>query len=339
MRSPPSSRGIGIACAALALLALSLRASADEKPWELAPPAPAVPLRPAKLASFEGEACASCHGDVLAEWAASAHAISWQDEFYKEALKDVSRPKSCYGCHAPKPLLASELAARAEARGELQDLGIACTSCHVASDGAVLGPAGRPSSAHTARASDFMTEKTSSAVCSVCHATNIGPVVGIAKDFESSKQAARGRSCIGCHMQVVERQPAQGAPPGAAAYKGRSHAIQTPRDPSFMARAFKVSLAVDGTHSVITLENLAGHRVPGLIGREVEFRAEVRDAQGKLLATGELSFDAQRYLPVDGSAQIPIKAVGAYVQLVGQQRDPRASEPVRFLDRKLEPGH
>ena len=51
-----------------------------------------------------------------------------------------------------------------------------------------------------------MTEKASSAMCSVCHSTNIGPVVGIAKDFETSKQAERGRSCIGCHMQAIERQ-------------------------------------------------------------------------------------------------------------------------------------
>jgi hypothetical protein len=267
----------------------------------------------------------------------SAHAISWLDESYREALKDKSRPQTCYGCHVPKPLLADGLAARAETRSELQDLGIACTSCHSASDGAVLGPAGRAGSGHASRASDFMTEKASSALCGACHSTNIGPVVGIAKDFESSKQAERGRSCIGCHMQVVERKPAQGAPAGASAYKGRSHVIQTPRDPTFLARAFEITLAVDGKSSVVTIKNLAGHRVPGLIGREVVFQAEVLDAAGKKLASGELTFDAQRYLPVDGHEQLKLGAAGKKVRIVGLHRDPRADAPVRFLERELEP--
>jgi len=326
----------GIASAAVVFLALAWSAP-DEKPWELAPPAPAIRLRPEKQEKLEGEKCGACHADALAEWLSTAHAVSWLDEDYREALKEKSRPQTCHGCHTPKPLLASGLTARAEARSELQDLGIACTSCHSAEDGVVLGPAGRPSSAHSARASDFMTEKASSALCSVCHATNIGPVVGIAKDFESSKQQERGRSCIGCHMQVVERKPAQGAPEGAAAYKGRSHAIQTPRDPSFLARAFEITLAVDGKNSVVTIKNLAGHRVPGLIGREVVFQAEVLDAAGKKLASGDLTFDAQRYLPVDGHEQLKLGAAGKKVRIVGLHRDPRADVPVRFLERELEP--
>jgi hypothetical protein len=184
-----------------------------------------------------------------------------------------------------------------------------------------------------------MTEKASSALCSVCHATNIGPVVGIAKDFETSHQAERGRSCMGCHMQQLERKPARGAPEGAVAYQGRSHAIQTPRDPSFLARAFEITLASDGKRSVVTLKNRAGHRVPGLIGREIRFQAEVLDAQGQKLASGDLEFDAQRYLPVDQSAQLPLAAVGAKVRIVGMHRDPRADAPVRFLERELELPH
>jgi len=326
----------GMMCVALLLALLS---APDEKPWELKAPAPAIRLRPEKLEQLEGESCGACHADVLAEWVSSAHAISWQDEVYREALKEKSRPQSCWGCHTPKPLLSAGLVERVEARSDLQALGIACTSCHSASDGSVLGPAGRASSAHASRASDFMTEKASSALCSVCHSTNIGPVVGIAKDFETSKQAERGRSCIGCHMQKLERKPASGATEGAAPYPGRSHAIQTPRDPSFLARAFEITLAVDGKRSVITLKNLAGHRVPGLIGREIRFEAEVLDAQGKKLASAELAFDAERYLRVDQSAELPLAAVGTKVRIVGLHRDPRADAPVRFLERELEPGH
>jgi len=326
----------GIASVAVVFLVLAARPTPDEKPWELAAPAPAIRLRPEKLEQLEGESCGSCHADVLAEWVASAHAISWQDEVYREALTEKSRPQTCHSCHIPKPLLANGLTPRAEARSELQALGIACTSCHSAADGTQLGPAGRPTSAHGTRASDNMTEKASSALCSVCHSTNIGPVVGIAKDFESSKQQERGRSCIGCHMHVLERQPAKGAPEGAAPYKGRSHAIQTPRDPSFLARAFEPTLASDGKRSVVTIKNLAGHRVPGLIGREIRFKAELLDAQGKVVASGELDLDAQRYLPVDQKLEITLGGVGPKVRLVGEHVDPRADKPVRFLERTLE---
>lgn len=327
----------GIASTAAVFLALFAQPAQQEKPWDLAPPAPAIRLHPAKLEQLEGESCGACHADVLAEWVESAHAISWLDEDYREALKEKSRPQTCWSCHTPKPLLANGLVARAEARTELQALGIACTSCHSAADGAVLGPAGRASSAHAARASDFMTEKGSSALCSVCHSTNIGPVMGIAKDFESSKQQERGRSCIGCHMQSLERKPARGAPEGAAAYTGRSHAIQTPRDPAFLARAFETTLTVAGERSVVTIKNLAGHRVPGLIGRSVEFTVELLDAQGKKLDSGTQEFEAQRYLPVDGSAEIVLHGAGAKARIVGLHRDPRADAPVRFLERTLEP--
>src|SRR5712672_4551907 len=102
----------GIASAAVLLLAIAARTATDEKPWELAAPAPAIRLRPEKLDKLEGETCGRCHGDVLAEWVVSAHAISWLDEAYREALKDKSRPQTCYGCHVPKPLLADGLAAR-----------------------------------------------------------------------------------------------------------------------------------------------------------------------------------------------------------------------------------
>ncbi len=310
-----------------------------DTPWELKPPAPKIALRPAKLETLEGETCGECHAAVVGEWSGTAHAIAWLDESYREALKEKSRPQTCYGCHVPKPLVTGTLATRAEARSDVQHLGIACATCHLGPDGAQLGPNGRASPAHKSVASDLVSAKGSSAVCSVCHATNIGPVVGIAKDFETSRQAERGRSCIGCHMQIVERQPAKGAASGAAAFPGRSHAIQTPRDPEFLARAFELSLALDATRGVLTIQNRAGHRVPGLIGREVSFQAELLDAAGTVVKRGELSFDAQSYLPVDKSAEIELPgAGGAKVHLVGLHRDPRANEPVRFLDVVLAPG-
>jgi hypothetical protein len=88
--------------------------------------------------------------------------------------------------------------------------------------------------------------------------------VGIAKDFEQAKMAERDRSCVGCHTHRVEMKfAARHGGEDPPARKGRSHAIQTPRDPGFLRRAFDLSLTVDGGKSKVTVTNQAGHRVPG----------------------------------------------------------------------------
>src|SRR6185503_17542859 len=98
----------------------------------------------------------------------------------------------------------------------------------------------------------------SNALCSACHAFNIGPVIGIAKDFATANLEGRGLSCVGCHMAPVERAWASDAPPRP----GRSHAIQTPRDPAFLRLAFGTTVRTAGGKTTLVLENQAGHRVP-----------------------------------------------------------------------------
>src|SRR5436305_444906 len=98
--------------AVLAVTVLSSLAWAVQKKapsWDLAKPAPAIALKPAKLDKPEESKCIACHADVVSEWASTAHAIAWLDEEYKEALADKRRPDTCYGCHIPKPLLQGDL--------------------------------------------------------------------------------------------------------------------------------------------------------------------------------------------------------------------------------------
>jgi hypothetical protein len=316
-----------------AILLLAAAAGAGEDRWKLDPPKPAVALKPAKLVKLEGETCGKCHADVVGEWTSTAHAIAWIDEVYRDEVKDKTRPEGCYGCHAPTPILAAGLAARAEVRADGRDLGISCESCHLGPDGAMLGPVGAETPAHKSVKSDHMTDTASSAMCAVCHSTNIGPVVGIAKDFFTAKLDTQGKSCVGCHMATVERKGAE----GAAAHPGRSHEIQTPRDPSFLARAFKPSVRVDGGKTVVALENQAGHRIPGLIGRKIEFQVEVLGADGKPAGKGSLVLDAKSYLPVGKSSEIAVQATGKSVRVRGFHHDPRSETPVGFLDVTLEP--
>jgi hypothetical protein len=231
----------------------------------------------------------------------------------------------------------------------------------------MLGPRGTPTSAHPTQKSDAFSDLGSSAMCISCHKVNIGPVVGVARDFEKAKLADSGKSCVGCHCANVEqafanaRSDAPSDAPGAAGgtskgtageasakiagdaasrvRKGKSHALQTPRDPTFLARAFEVSASASGGKTIVAVKNAAGHRVPGLIGRKIELTAEALDAQGKSLAQSKLAFDAESYLGLGETSTITLAADAAGVRVQGVEQDPRANDPIPFLDLRLSVAH
>jgi hypothetical protein len=272
---------------------------------------------------------------VVEEWAATAHGVAWVDEVYQETIARRSRPDLCYGCHVPQPLLATgELPRRPRARDE-HHRGVDCESCHVGPGGAMLGPRGTATEAHPSIASELMRGGGSSALCAACHSTSIGPVIGIAKDFVAADLAQRGRSCVGCHMAPVERSWADVEGRRSPARMGRSHALQTPRDSSFLRRAFHLSAEREAGGVRVTVANAAGHRVPGLIGREIRFAFELADAEGVVIGRAELAFDATAYLPLGAVRELMIAGDGERVLVRGLHLDPRHAEPILFLERAL----
>jgi nitrate/TMAO reductase-like tetraheme cytochrome c subunit len=317
---------------------------------DLKPPEPKFFLRPREIEASESIACNTCHAQVVAEWKDTAHALAWVDEEYREQLEDKKKPESCYGCHIPKPLMQAELTSKPPARDDERHLGIRCESCHLDADGAMLGPRGTPTAAHASRKSEAFIGAGSNALCISCHKVNIGPVIGVAKDFETSN-ATGGKSCVGCHLAPVERAFAtapvappstpEGTAPNVAAEppppvrKGRSHALQTPRDPSFLARAFELSARRVGDATVVSIQNAAGHRVPGLIGPEFVLKAQALDAQGKVLAEGEIAISTEHALAAGETSAIHLNAAATSVHLTGTQHDARAADPVVFIDRTL----
>lgn len=330
--------------ALLLLLAVALSQSkpADEAAWrDLAPP---KPVPDSRIAVNPREvACARCHAEIASEWAASLHGLSWLSEPYQEDVGLKKKPQGCWGCHAPQPLHQEELAQKPPFRETDRELGVWCESCHLGKEGEILGPFGAPTDAHRSAKHDSFVGAGSNALCAACHSTTIGPVIGIAKDFESTGQAARGRTCVGCHMAAVER-PIANPPPDAAgaaataARAGRSHALQTPRDPAFLRRAFRFSARVEGKRTLVRVENQAGHRVPGFIDRTIEIQAQVLAADGSVAGSGQLVLDHQDYLPADGTLEIAVPALGTSVRVVGRHHDPRQEQPVEFLDERLEIG-
>jgi hypothetical protein len=176
-----------------------------------------------------------------------------------------------------------------------------------------------------------MSAPGSNALCLVCHATSIGPVIGVGKDFVSAGMEARGLSCVGCHMAPIERAWAADAPPRV----GRSHALQTPRDPAFLRLAFGLRWVDDGTGRRVVIENQAGHRVPGLIGRKITLEAELLDSSGAVLERQETTIDERTYLPVEGTRALPFTKAGASVRIRGRHSEPRAPGGLTFLDERL----
>jgi len=306
--------------------------------WKLAPPKPLPDARPAELERWKELSCAECHEDVTREWARTTHAMAWIDPLYQESLKEKKKPESCHNCHIPEPLSHVEPGAKPKSRDPQHNwshFGIDCNTCHLGKEGEILGPFGAPNEAHRSVAAEaFRPENQSAMLCIGCHATNIGPVIGIARDFVETEQEKKGRSCVGCHMAPLERTIAKDA---TMVRKGRSHELQTPRDPAFLALGFELELSLDPLGARLRVRNRAGHRIPGLIGRELEFAATALDAQGTELGVETLTLTTESYLPVDGEVELALPARTARVRVVGRHHDPRLEKPVTFLTRELEP--
>ncbi|MBL8862072.1 MAG: hypothetical protein JNK02_08675 [Planctomycetes bacterium] len=336
--------------AAALLLAQAAALDAQRSAPPLATPAPADE-RGAPLEGLERISCQRCHADVVREWAGTLHGKAWVDAPYREELADARRPESCHNCHIPEPLhlqlgADGSIPQRPKPRDAtlrdvpLEDVdahfGVSCESCHRGPDGTILGPYGAPTDAHVSVKHASFLPESNSALCIACHATTVGPVIGIAKDFVDTEQHAQGRSCVGCHMAPVER-PAASEPgkPALPPRAGRSHELQTPRDPGFLARAFELRLERRDGALVLVVVNACGHRVPGRVGRVLTLEAELVDGSGAVVASATHTIETKRSLPADGQLELVLRGSGASVRVRGVHEAPALPDAVVFLERVL----
>lgn len=335
----PMYRLLLIGLTAIAAAAALPERRAEDPEWILKTPAPANNRVLGPLDGWQEHACAECHEEITREWATTLHALAWEDTHYQKELKKVRRKKSCYGCHIPEPLHGfSGFIPNPDPRDDLRAHGIDCAACHEGEDGEMLGPWGIQTDAHASAQNESFTEAGANRVCIACHATNIGPVIGVAKGFNATRVAEAGASCIGCHMAPVERSHAIDPETGEVApvRLGRSHLLQTPRDPAFLRQAFKIEAATRDGLTRISITNQTGHRVPGLSSRTLEFRFELLDANGKTCAELRHTIDKRRYLPLDEALELQFDAAGASVRARGDHDAPGFSRAVRFLDETFE---
>ena len=256
---------------------------------------PGVPAPQHGADPDSAQSCGECHVDFYNEWKGRAHANAWTDEVYQAALKDKTRPETCHNCHIPEPVL-DRVGRKPKTRDVRHEEGVTCVSCHRSGD-AIAGPFGATTDAHPVRKDPHFLAPGSNELCASCHATKIGPVLPLARDFEDAKMAEKGESCVGCHMPEIVRPLAidpKTKQPGEVR-KTRAHTILGPNDVEFAAQAFAVAGRRDGEAFVITIKNEAGHRIPGLTIRSFPYEAVVRDAEGKELGRsgGAFSSDAE----------------------------------------------
>ncbi len=298
--------------------------------------------RPHRVEGWESIGCAECHRAIAEEWAESLHGIAWVDPHYQEAIARKRRPEGCHGCHIPERLHLGDLSKRPRPRdgagegSEPLHHGITCTTCHGGPDGEILGPWGAETDAHASVRSPSFTGEGRDRLCAACHQTNIGPVVGVARDFLETDQAAKGLSCVGCHMPIVER-PAAIGPDGERSEERevRSHRILGPWDTEFLASAFALSVEVGEDRTRLVIVNQAAHRVPGLTDRSFVVRARLVDEAGKVVDEEELEITTRSHLPVDGVLVSTLAGRGAAVEVELLHRSPGVRDPIVVLEKRM----
>lgn len=295
--------------------------------------------RKVQLEDVSGNDCLECHVDIGAQWRDSTHATAWQDEHFQRdllALPEEERA-ACHGCHAPTPLVPAGLPQDPAVRATDPHLGVDCRACHLDADGeTILGTLGLETDAHPTRVSAHLAPE--SMLCVSCHATTVGPVIGIAADYVETDQA-EFETCVGCHMPMA-RGPLAVDPEGEVEYevrRYRSHRLESTRDPEFIKKTFGLGVEERDGRAVLTITNRAGHGVPGLTTRTFTFVARVLDEDDSVLAEARRVLDHESPLRVDDAVEVELSRSGPRVVVEGLHLADGMTEPVVFVKRTFKP--
>jgi hypothetical protein len=312
---PALARRSLLAAAAAGLFGLGLGSPEDlpGREWTLVTPVPVAQVTTATNPAWAELDCARCHEAITREWAQTRHGQAWNNEVFQAELEEIIKKPKCTSCHAPEPLLVEGLERSPRTRASDLHFGVDCNTCHLGADGAMHGPFGAETEAHASTRNELFTTRGSSELCLSCHSRSVGPVIGIGRDFDDEELAERGYSCVGCHMAEVEREVATAPEGGAplAARPGRSHHLQTPRDPGFLRLAFQLRARRGEAGVILAVSNRAGHRIPGLNDRMLLFRVEALGAGGEVLAEDSLAISRSASIGVGETLELSLVAAGA----------------------------
>lgn len=215
--------------------------------------------------------CAPCHGVVVDEWRSSMHARAHHsvDPIYgamralvmEKQGADAGAP--CLKCHSPR--------APSEPESTLAVRGVTCATCHLSGDvmraARDLPPGASPVHGTGPAAAELADGRT---ICLTCHDATTTPTGEAAcTTGPEYVEGGTGRSCSDCHLPRVN------GPSGSASPRDHhaSHAFLGPHqawsgDPSFLASAVELDVALVDGEARLTVGNLSGHAFPtGFPGR------------------------------------------------------------------------
>jgi hypothetical protein len=264
---------------------------------------PLQPVLSTTHASLARRRCMECHAPIAGEWRQSYHYRSLTGPYWKDVrdlgygkIFDRTR-KACVNCHAPANVLDLAVASGAppvpdgslgvectpnllrepsgeipEARADDTDLGVDCTSCHVDRRG-VVGAGRRAVVAHSVVADRRFQDPatTSVTLCRACHGATV-------RAWLKSGFAARGVTCLDCHMPPTEAASTDGGPPRSR----RSHRFPGDKDRSLLEGAVNASLEITARREArFRIRNdRVGHFFPSG-GNWLSVRFRVLDPSGR----------------------------------------------------------
>lgn len=248
--------------------------------------------------------CGQCHVAIYEEWKGRAHNNAWVNELYQAEVKTKTTPESCYGCHIPLDV-HQRLGRKPQPRDQSRDEGVTCVSCHksAATKDDILGPFGAKTDAHPSQKHAAFTGAGSISLCASCHNLKIGPVLPLGRDHDTyrEKLGDKAKTCVECHMPEIERELAvsivTGKPVGEKRMT-RSHVVLGPRDVEYCKKAFGLAARADGKDLVLSIENQAGHRIPGLTLRQFAVAIAQLGRDGGQLSTHAITLSHENGLKV-----------------------------------------
>jgi hypothetical protein len=193
--------------------------------------------------------CKACHEDVFAEWLGSHHQIAYTNPEVR-TLSDDFRKEECMDCHLPRPLAVTGFGKRTLPRRTFPDEGVSCISCHLGTNGGILGRNDRPEVPCKPQRSEafFAVE-----ACESCHNQH-----KTTDQWRESHYAKLGTDCASCHMPEVAR-----ARLDKSARMGRGHVFPGAHDKGMLTKAGTFALTREGGEVVLALTNTgAGHNFP-----------------------------------------------------------------------------
>lgn len=240
---------------------------------------------------FRDGKCRSCHPAIWREWENSMHAKAWVDEIYQAAASQVpDRETKCDQCHAPQPILVTEVGKMPKLRNTDREAGVSCLVCHLDAQGAMHGP---PASAetyfHANVTNPVYTNPTT--LCGTCHGQPSVPEHDQISSFLSSGFAEKNQSCATCHMPVVTRLQSTAS---YESIKGRKHTWRGSRSVAQLRRA--ASLQLEYTAGIVEIELLSktGHVLPGGTLRTIILKVALFAADGTERQKQHISITAEK---------------------------------------------